>query len=598
MILNRRGLLSGAGGAAALAFPGGCAPSANPTPDPSPSTSTTAPAIAGSVDVHCHVFNAEDVPIRNFVELCYLDKHPGGPLLDPTLAFICFIMEFETPTTEEELAELRGAAALPRALVRRGALGRKRRAVAHAAWNMDRGNAQYDHVAPDQQQPERRRVRRPALLPIQGFNPANRTWIHERLSRPLQRRLLLNRSRGQQHPDYLAVARELSLQLDLRTWIDFAYNYTKSRWELVDQLSTLSPLQSQEVFLYTPSLLDIGHFVGDLGTSPIAPQVEIMALIAARPGNPYAVHALVPFDPWRSIDGPAALDIVSDAILHKGCVGVKVYPPMGFKPIANDVANFPKWRRPMHPDGARQVDQQMKALLRFCLQYDVPILAHCSFSQFVTEAGGYCAAPEHWQAFMDAAPPNRNLRLNLAHLGGPWDLEFGWSKQVAGMLDGRYPNLYSDLADASFVLQADPTKSAANEKVMKYLAETVLPVGSPARARIMYGSDWSLLAREEGFGTYYGEVKTCLSDRLHLTIDERRGFMGRNALRFLGLARRPDGTAPLARQRLEEFRRSRGLPPALFERIDAVSVCPRDEVYDGRTLPVSSSGRPSRSGLG
>ena len=35
---------------------------------------------SGSIDVHCHVFNARDVPIRKFVELVYLEKYPGGSL--------------------------------------------------------------------------------------------------------------------------------------------------------------------------------------------------------------------------------------------------------------------------------------------------------------------------------------------------------------------------------------------------------------------------------------------------------------------------------------------------------------------------------------
>jgi hypothetical protein len=53
----------------------------------------------GSVDVHCHVFNAHDVPVRRFVELVYLEKYPGGSLLDPLVDLIEFIMLSGAPTT-------------------------------------------------------------------------------------------------------------------------------------------------------------------------------------------------------------------------------------------------------------------------------------------------------------------------------------------------------------------------------------------------------------------------------------------------------------------------------------------------------------------
>ena len=45
-----------------------------------------------SVDVHCHVFNAWDLPIRRFIELVYLEKYPGLSVLNPLIDFIEFIM--------------------------------------------------------------------------------------------------------------------------------------------------------------------------------------------------------------------------------------------------------------------------------------------------------------------------------------------------------------------------------------------------------------------------------------------------------------------------------------------------------------------------
>ena len=51
-----------------------------------------------------------------------------------------------------------------------------------------------------------------------------------------------------------------------------------------------------------------------------------------------------------------------------GAIGVKVYPPVGFKPFGNGGSL------------GGMLDEQMRQVLRFCLTEDVPILAHCSFS--------------------------------------------------------------------------------------------------------------------------------------------------------------------------------------------------------------------------
>ena len=95
----------------------------------------------------------------------------------------------------------------------------------------------------------------------------------------------------------------------------------------------------------------------------------------------------------------------------------------------------------------------MKLFLEFCLTEDVPILAHCSFSQYVSKDKGACAAPEAWRAFLQQNG-NEILRLNLGHCGGPWDLKPNsvtntvWTETVITMLgSGKYPNLFADLGD-------------------------------------------------------------------------------------------------------------------------------------------------------
>jgi hypothetical protein len=121
-----------------------------------------------------------------------------------------------------------------------------------------------------------------------------------------------------------------------------------------------------DVFLYTPLMLDIGYPLGEADTSCIREQVEVMSLISQLKNKSYALHAFVAFDPVRAKYEPDALQVVVDAVRNNGAIGVKIYPPMGFKPCGNSDT---------------KVEQQMKLFLEFCLTEDVPILSPTAVSR-------------------------------------------------------------------------------------------------------------------------------------------------------------------------------------------------------------------------
>ena len=533
---TRRHILAATAGGSIVSALTGCGPGPERPPAAAPF----------GVDVHCHVFNARDVPIRQFVSLVYLEHSPKP--LQWLLAFICHIMDFDAPDTTQELAELRGGV---------GAIGRdhgarRALALARAVQQMLAGSTKFD----------------PPGVAASSFNPSNRSWMLQQLSPELQSRIGPAAVGTTGAVDLQGAAQHL-LAGGLRTDIDFAANYIKARWELTDDLAALSPGQEAAVRLYTPALLDIDAWFGATDRSAIGPQIAVMELISARKGRRAAVHAFVPFDPWRAIGDPTALETVKDAIRNRGCLGIKLYPPMGFKPENNDAATFPPTVRPAYPDAARRVDAQLALLFAFCLAEDVPILAHCSDSQAVSEASRQCANPIHWQAFLDRDAAHAMLRLNLGHFGGPWTAN-GWTETVVAMLgSGKYPNLYSDLSDADFVLpNPDPAERATMDR-MTALLDRGKPGTAGARSRLMYGTDWSLLARNPGFEGYYDAMQGRFSAAMRFTDAERAGYLGRNALDFLGLRRGADGTLPASRRRLEAWRDARGLDRQFFRDIDA-----------------------------
>jgi predicted TIM-barrel fold metal-dependent hydrolase len=481
----------------------------------------------GSVDVHCHVFNAQDVPVRKFVELVYLEKYPGGSLLDPLIDFIEYIMRSGAPTTREEIDELTHAGLRLVRLKPHGTRAYNIRVVSHALEQM------WNRSSKDQQ------------------------WVRQHFSPQLRKHFGNKRQIAVTPTHFRQTAQYLMGLSDIGTWIKFALIYTKPRWEITQELVSLSATQAKDVFLYTPAVLDIGFPLGEGNTSDLGEQVEVMSLIAQIKNRNCAVHAFVAFDPFRASSDANVLATVKDAVLNKGAIGVKMYPPMGFKPCGN--ANS-------------ELDLQMKDILGFCLAEDVPILVHCSFSQFVQPADGVCAAPEAWQAFLKQ-DGHANLRLNLGHCGGPWDLAANpvtntiWTETVIKLLGSSdYPHLYADLGDDSWIL--DPC-SNDNMNLMNRLLG-FLKDNPNARSRLLYGSDWSLLARETGANNYYASMKKWFGKLLNFTAAEQLGYLGGNALCFLGLAKNKDGSKPKNRQRLEKFRSSKALDMSIFSKIDAL----------------------------
>jgi predicted TIM-barrel fold metal-dependent hydrolase len=491
---------------------------------------------SGSVDVHCHVFNARDVPVRRFVELVYLEKYPGGWLLDPIIDFIELIMRSGAPTTRQEIDELTQANLVLNRLKPRGTRSNNVRVVSHA------------------------------LKQMWVRSPRDRVWVRRHFAPPLRRKFKGKRKLVLMPSDFRQTALYLMGLSDIGTWIDFALIYTRWRWEITQELASLSATQAHDVFLYTPAILDIGTPLGEGDTSPIDEQAAVMSLISQIKGTNYAVHPFVAFDPFRAIDDPNAIEDVKNAVLDQGAIGVKVYPPMGFKPLGN--------RGPL----GGMLDAQMRKLLLFCITEDVPILAHCSFSQFVRPAEGACAAPEAWRTLLETTP-YQTIRLDLGHCGGPWDFDANpqtktiWTKTVIEMLgvaDSKYPNLYADVSDDSWIIESTSNDRDKDRELMRLL-RGFLQTNPAARTRLLYGSDWSLLAREADADLYYTSMKSRFCSYLNFSSAEIRGYLGGNAVRFLGLAKKQDGSKPLNRQRLEQFRSDHGLDMSIFNKIDALN---------------------------
>lgn len=324
--------------------------------------------------------------------------------------------------------------------------------------------------------------------------------------------------------------------------------------------------------------------------SPIADQVEAMSRISAL--NPGMIAPFVGFDPWRHVDDLAhnerdgaarrktALEIVKDAILDKGFVGVKLYPVMGFRPYGNaafDDADagdqpFPRYltsnaRLAQYADGfGRKIDEALDELYKFCVENEVPIMAHCTDSKGPFEAtfkgqklrSSERSHPRYWRPLLlpgkdGQAPKYPTLRLNLAHMTfgtgghGGHAGEASWGAGIKELLE-NCPNVFGDASYLSDVLSEGNARrhcGTLDGFATSAIAYFKRSEGAPYSCydKVMYGSDWYMPAMQRNYETFLNVMARIYFDAVAKGTGETREqadltrlFLSANALRFLGIA--------------------------------------------------------------
>ena len=260
------------------------------------------------------------------------------------------------------------------------------------------------------------------------------------------------------------------------------------------------------VDLFVHHLMDMERPYDDPPALANGEQIARLPQLAALfPGR---LVGTVAFDPFRR-DG--ALAVVRSAIDSGRAVGVKFYPPSGYRAGGNGLRAWPPkpslWKFALRAQwtsryggwtGSR-LDEINRGLFAWAAGRGVPILAHCTPEGFEAFAGsGLLSDPAHWRAVLRDFP---NLRLVLAHAGGgdgegwfstgAWTGEDGFD-QRAWDLATRFENVYLDFSYASEVLD-DARLAALRDRLVALLPKD--PERSFALGhKLVYGSDWHMVA--------------------------------------------------------------------------------------------------------
>lgn len=354
--------------------------------------------------------------------------------------------------------------------------------------------------------------------------------------------------------------------------IDFVLQNFQYRYVSVhDYLRTYNQPGKRIVDLMLTSMVDYDWWLakGYATHTPLKTQVKVMKQIAILTGG--RVHSFVPFDPLRQvafelkISGEDSLSLVREAIEMHGCIGVKLYPPMGFAALGNASLHGPHgtsfWARSWLPewtdrtDLGQLLDTAMSKMLSWCEANQVPVMAHSSLSNGVTDDFEALAGAQYWAMALTAFP---RLHVSFGHFGGT---ARGTSSLEAAEAFARLmvatPRAAGEFAfaDAGYFVEVMTSEPRLRDTLQK-LYENTAPKGNAALAnRFMYGTDWEMTLTEGEIDTYlsqfvqlFQELEAGPAIQLARIRDLSAKFFGANAVDWLGLHK-----SGAARDRLETF---------------------------------------------
>lgn len=307
-------------------------------------------------------------------------------------------------------------------------------------------------------------------------------------------------------------------------------------------------------------------------------QVKLMQAITAKSRG--RVHTFAPFCPFREIahraglkrkhaDNWSSLQAVQDWVTKSGCIGVKIYPTMGFAPYGNAQIKPDFW------DGAfpwikcpasiryqggvatlgELLDQILDEFYQWCVQEDVPVMAHTDRSNGLNSRFNQLTDAEHWSALY-ALPNYGELRLNFGHLGD-FEQSIAADWRATADANSRGANAQALVGMMSTVPKSPGSRYFGDSAYTELILTPRNDLGSvyaqalawqgPGQSqpllqdRLMYGSDWSLLMVQENMQTYFADF-VAMFERLDTatipgvvpgTLSKK--FFADNAVNYLGL---------------------------------------------------------------
>jgi len=576
--MKRRDLLaSGAGAALTIT---GCATAQRPAGVPD----GTRPRL---IDVHSHVFNASDLPSERFIRVVFLEHYPKQAVsvmniddpdgMDQLMHLFTFLVgRTGAPSAFQEMKVLEAGSAEKKYALR---LENDREMIRGIADYIKPGAAVADDGAPVRKDKILRALDRaagPGGVAVAG---------------------------GDEDDARLAKAQNAFRSLDLGTILRWFGLFTRYRYSLAEQLASDHENQKFPVDMLCPALVDYDNWLGQhldapdqtqvKGASSLVDQVGLMGRIARRKTGP-VVHGYVPFDPLRQAAWDAGvykafdpLSLVRKALREDGFIGVKLYPPMGFRAMGNadkcqsysqeksetikkllalgppdpSVADCkPPRPVPESPALGSRLDAAMTRLFDTVVAENGVIMAHTNYSNGANDGFSHRADPAYWLPVFKKWP---TLHISLAHFGsfdaqsvaappGALNEEASWEWTLGRYLrDNPNAPVYADISYLVEIVGKPGSAQADYDRVVKAWVRQF----DPDCRHLMFGTDWMMLGIDPAYAGYTERVYSYFSSIFNGDAAKLGRLFSGNAAAFLGLR-----TNDAVRARLLKFYDKYGMP--------------------------------------
>jgi len=484
-----------------------------------PARARTHRPLGPAIDVHAHFFNASDVPVRGFVAECiaHSQQDPRLRRLIELAAPVLETIARLAPTAADELKQLR---AFDRAMQRRSstevtdqfrtlidvdrqlASERLAKAISGSALERELLAMKAFPAAPP----------RPGTLSATDIRS-----IVDQTRRPSP--LGMARSSLAASPSDVADG--------FFAFLFYMLSLRASNLE-VHHDAYASDKDAFGIDLVLGSLVDFDYWIDCPPRSAQDDQLAVHARLAE--GRCTYFKPLVAYNPWTDIEQKGAgLARVVKAIKELGFVGVKIYPPIGFKPAGN--ADHPPPTKKRHPK-YEDLDGALKTFFKKCAEIHAPVLAHTARTNGRDEYHDEFGGPAGWRALIDGYAADAGVAtIDFGHFGGG-----AWMQDFAVLMQDKYERrLYGDLGYREELMcptiPDDPCRDGRYR--LREALDVTFKDGKTVADRVMFGSDWLMLSLVKGWPDYPALVLESL--QAIASDDEVDKIFGRNAINCFNL---------------------------------------------------------------
>ena len=519
-----------------------------------------------TIDAHAHVFNGSDLQIRQFINRVVINQDSTlGQIAKPLSSFLQALAWTGAPDGRSELKKLEeledelAECSVPDFEKNLKELGQTQYEVAKAAV--------VKAFMEDKVTQTRLKRLRSSKVPFSALSIEDASSLS--LEREIGRLPDSYETFKVGYPKKIDSGQIVTLSSDrsVAGFLRFVIQHFQYRYRNVyDYLSTYNQENGRVVDLLVAHCVDYDWPLneGRETDTPLIKQVEVMERIAVLTRG--RVHAFVPFDPMREVafrrgkSEWSSLRFVQDAVQERGCLGVKMYPPMGFAPLGNAAIEAKSkgafWRQEWLPGWmseagfGQQLDESLSDLYEWCESNGVPLMAHTNVSNGPCKEFQEMAKAKYWD---NVLREYKNLRVSFGHFGRTdvEDQPYNATEEYIKLMQAPGESGAQAYADAGYFSGVLGQTAKVKNRLSTILKATLGKREASLSNRLMYGTDWEMTLSESGVDQYLDRFVSVFEEIDSRGIDKAPiapRFFGLNAVAWLGLRK-----ADPARMRLQRF---------------------------------------------